>query len=429
MAGRPVRARRPRSWAARSASSSHRDREPLRVALVADGIGAVHGVTHTLDEIRERGVPGFEVEVIGTDANVDRRLSAVAEVDIPFYPGLKVGVPSLPAVVDALAEGRYDLLHVCSPGPAGAAALITARILGLPVAGSYHTELAAYAGLRTGDRALEARHAAGARRRSTASADAVLSPIAAVRRAAARARHRRPSGSAAGTAASTSPASRPTRRDRGARPGAINVLYAGRLTREKGVDLLADAFLAARARDPRLHLLLAGGGPEEDALRERLGDARDVPRLARGRRARRRLRVRGPVPVLLADRHVRPGDPRGAGVGAAGRRGRRRRAGRADRRRPQRRAVPAASAGARPLAGRLARSPASRRLSRGGLAAVAGRSWEAASAAWPRAGTARSPAGAPLPPGPRRRGSRERPRVGTPGPPRDGCEEEVSLAS
>ena len=49
------------------------------------------------------------------------------------------------------------------------------------------------------------------------------------------------------------------------------MLYAGRLTREKGVDLLADAFLAARARDPRLHLLLAGGGPEEDALRERLG--------------------------------------------------------------------------------------------------------------------------------------------------------------
>ena len=59
----------------------------MRVALVADGIGGMHGVTHTLDEIRERGVPGFEVEVIGTDPHVDRRLSAVAEVDIPFYAG------------------------------------------------------------------------------------------------------------------------------------------------------------------------------------------------------------------------------------------------------------------------------------------------------------------------------------------------------
>ena len=94
-----------------------REGDPLRVALVADAVGGMHGVTHTLDEIRERGVPGFEVEVVGTDANVDRRLSAVAEVDIPFYAGLKVGVPSLPAIVEALAEGRYDLVHLCSPGP------------------------------------------------------------------------------------------------------------------------------------------------------------------------------------------------------------------------------------------------------------------------------------------------------------------------
>jgi glycosyltransferase involved in cell wall biosynthesis len=50
------------------------------------------------------------------------------------------------------------------------------------------------------------------------------------------------------------------------------VLYAGRLTKEKGVDLLAEAFLAARRRDPRLHLVLAGGGPEEDGLRERIGE-------------------------------------------------------------------------------------------------------------------------------------------------------------
>ncbi len=133
-----------------------RDRERARVALVADGLGAVHGVTSTLAQIRERGVPGFDVEVIGTDACVDRRLSAVAEAPIPFYPGLTVGVPSLLAVVDALAGGAYDLLHVCSPGPAGVAALLTGRALGLPVAGSYHTELAAYAALRSGDALLEA---------------------------------------------------------------------------------------------------------------------------------------------------------------------------------------------------------------------------------------------------------------------------------
>ncbi len=55
-------------------------------------------------------------------------------------------------------------------------------------------------------------------------------------------------------------------------PGRIKVLYAGRMTREKGVDLLAESFLLAAQRDPRLHLVLAGGGPEEESLRSRLGD-------------------------------------------------------------------------------------------------------------------------------------------------------------
>jgi glycosyltransferase involved in cell wall biosynthesis len=44
------------------------------------------------------------------------------------------------------------------------------------------------------------------------------------------------------------------------------------MTREKGIDLLAESFLRAHQADPRLHLLLAGGGPEEEELRVRLGE-------------------------------------------------------------------------------------------------------------------------------------------------------------
>ena len=247
-----------------------RDHEPIRVALVADAVGGMHGVTHTLDEIRERGVPGFEVEVIGTDANVDRRLPAVAEVDIPYYAGLKVGVPSLPGVVEALAEGRYSAVHLVSPGPAGIAAALIARIMELPILGSYHTELAAYAGLRANAQLeLGMQMALGA---FYGQAAHVLSP------------------SAVSDEALHSlgiPAERIGRWDRGVDVdrfdpakrdpelfdcSRINVLYVGRQTKEKGVDLLAEAFELARLRDPRLHLVLAGGGPEEQRLRARLGE-------------------------------------------------------------------------------------------------------------------------------------------------------------
>jgi hypothetical protein len=88
-----------------------RDYEPVRVALVVDGDAPA------AEEIREHGVPGSTVEVIGTGANVDRRIAA----------------PSVPAVVDALTNGRYDVVRVCSSGPTGAIAALVARAMELPV--------------------------------------------------------------------------------------------------------------------------------------------------------------------------------------------------------------------------------------------------------------------------------------------------------
>jgi glycosyltransferase involved in cell wall biosynthesis/predicted metal-dependent phosphoesterase TrpH len=241
-----------------------------RVALVADGLGGMHGVTHTIAQIRERGVPGYEVEVIGTDADVDRRLSSVAEIDIPFYKGLQIGVPGLPAIVEALSDGRYDLIHLPTPGPAGLAAWLLARVMELPVIGSYHTELSSYAGLRSGSAHLEA-FAAAALGGFYGACEMVLSPSPATdeRLAALGIDSARIGRWDRGVDLDRFD---PQLRDESLLAGEVNVLYVGRLTKEKGVDLLADAFVSARSRDPRLHLVLAGGGAEQEALRDRLGE-------------------------------------------------------------------------------------------------------------------------------------------------------------
>lgn len=247
-----------------------REDDRRRIALIADGIGSMHGVTHTIEQIRERGVPDFEVEVIGTDPGVDRRLPAACELELPFYAGMRLGVPGVPDLVEVLAEGNYDLVHVTAPGPAGIAATLLARITGVPLLASYHTELATYAGLRA-DGMLEAVARAGLGAFYGAPAR-VLSPSPAA------------DGSLAELGIEGAKVGRwergvdverfdPAKADRDAYPGAVKVLYAGRLSREKGVDLLAESFLRAHQADPRLHLLLAGGGPEEGELRRKLGDA------------------------------------------------------------------------------------------------------------------------------------------------------------
>ena len=247
-----------------------REGELPRVAIMADGIGSTHGVSRTLEEIRQRGVPGFEIEVIGTDPDVDRRLSAVAEIDVPFYPGLRIGVPALPAAVETLAEGSFDAIHVCSPGPVGVAGALIARALGLPLLGSYHTELTTYAEERSREVRL-AQAMAMAVRAFYGACDVVLSPSPASDGALEEI------GIDSGRVARWDRGVDTDRFDPALRgqlqlPGELNVLYAGRLTREKGVDLLAEAFLDARRRDPRLHLVLAGGGPEQERLRGRVGE-------------------------------------------------------------------------------------------------------------------------------------------------------------
>ena len=255
---------------AEKAKLRDRSGERKRVAVIADGIGSMHGVTHTIEQIRERGVPGFEVDIVGTDPGVDRRLPAATELEVPFYEGMSLGVPGLPDLVETLADGCYDLVHVTAPGPAGITATLMSRITGMPLIASYHTEIAAYAGMRTEDQTLEALTRAGLGAFYTAPG-AVLSPS--------------PSADASVLALGADPARLgrwergvdterfdPGKAERDAFPGEIKVIYSGRLTREKGVDLLAETFLRAHARDPRLHLLLAGGGPEESELRERLGE-------------------------------------------------------------------------------------------------------------------------------------------------------------
>jgi glycosyltransferase involved in cell wall biosynthesis/predicted metal-dependent phosphoesterase TrpH len=261
------------------AGPGRRERESIdgaRVAILADGIGSTHGVTRTIEEIRQRGVPGFEIEVVGTDSAVDRRLPAVAEIEVPFYPGLAIGVPSLASAVQSLADGCFRAIHVSSPGPVGIVGALVARAMGLPLVGSYHTELASYAEIRARSRVVGSavQVAVGA---FYGACDVVLSPSEAADDALA----------ALGVLPERvmrwdrgvdtqrfTPAQRPcTPGESQLGDGSLTVLYAGRITHEKGVELLADAFLMAREQCPRLHLVLAGDGPERGQLAERLGDS------------------------------------------------------------------------------------------------------------------------------------------------------------
>ena len=91
-----------------------RARGRARVALVADGIGSVHGVTRTLAEIararRARLRGRGHRHGPGRRPPPQRRRRGRRCPSRRTSPSAS---PGLPAVVEAVAEGRYDLLHLC----------------------------------------------------------------------------------------------------------------------------------------------------------------------------------------------------------------------------------------------------------------------------------------------------------------------------
>ena len=68
---------------------------------------------------------------------------------------MKLYYPPLLEMLDYCYENEINLIHAATPGPIGLAALAIARILKLPIHGTYHTALPQYVSELTSDVGLE----------------------------------------------------------------------------------------------------------------------------------------------------------------------------------------------------------------------------------------------------------------------------------
>lgn len=120
----------------------------LRLVLVTETFPPeVNGVARTLgrwqEAFRQRG---HAVRVIRPRQLPERsRPERVLGLRIPWYPALRFGLASPGRLARALEQARPDLVHIATEGPLGLAALLATRLVGLPVASSFHTNFDAYA--------------------------------------------------------------------------------------------------------------------------------------------------------------------------------------------------------------------------------------------------------------------------------------------
>jgi phosphatidylinositol alpha 1,6-mannosyltransferase len=122
----------------------------MRVAIVTESFfPQVNGVTNTVRHTVDRLLAtGHEPLVVAPAPGLSRyrevRVVRARSMSLPGYRSFPLGLPD-PAVEQALAEFRPDVVHLASPIALGAVGLRAARRLGVPTVAVYQTDIAGFA--------------------------------------------------------------------------------------------------------------------------------------------------------------------------------------------------------------------------------------------------------------------------------------------
>ena len=254
--------------------------DDLKIAHFTDTFDEVNGVARTIRQQLEmvaRHGKDMTVVTCGAKADVPGAVSfePVGRFSVPEYPEITLAYPPFLDMLTHCFEQEYDCILAATPGPVGLAALAISRILKLPFHGTYHTAFPEYVGAFTEDAGLEE----GCWKYMSwfyNQMQVIYAP---------------------------SEATRFELTDRGIDPGKIvtyprgvdtdrfhpakrngffnqfdvgsrtKLLYVGRISVEKGLDVLTEAFQKAAKMRDGLQLIVVGDGPYLQEMQRKLRNA------------------------------------------------------------------------------------------------------------------------------------------------------------
>lgn len=243
-----------------------------RRVWVTDTIDDLNGVSRTIQRFGRLSVEaGRELAILACQ---DRAVSfpgwvvnfkPIKEFAIPNYPSKKLSVPPFLEMLRFFEENDFEMAYISTPGPLGMIALGVAKLLGIPTISIYHTDFPRHTNEIIEDSRM-AEMISSATGWFYSLSETVMVPsrfymddleLLGVDRARMEIFPR-------GTDhMSFSPEWRTEgyMSRFGGSPDTLKLLYTGRISREKDLDVLADAFLKVREKFPRVELFLAGDGP------------------------------------------------------------------------------------------------------------------------------------------------------------------------
>lgn len=199
----------------------------------------------------------------------------LARMCLPGYADLDVTLPRYGEFLERAREFKPDVIHVSTPGPVGMCGKMIARRLGVPLAGTWHTNFAAYVQQLSGLNSL-GEIATDLLRMFYCDFDIVLarSPVSLPDIRATGVRRCRTFAPGVDLQKFN-----PMWKDRsiwrqwGLDPDRKKVLYVGRVSREKGVLLLEKVTEQLRDVESDADVVVVGSGPLLKQLRKLIPDA------------------------------------------------------------------------------------------------------------------------------------------------------------
>src|SRR5262245_764957 len=250
---------------------------PPRALLFTDTFTETNGVAGTMRRLADLSDPA--VQVVTSHPDPDTLGRAVAfepewSVPLPTSEQIELRFPNFVTVLRHVEREAPDVIHLATPGPVGASGLAAATLLGIPVVGSYHTELGPYALHLTRDLVVAetmGMYVDWFYRRC----EVVLAPTRSVADALVErgvAKEAAVWGRGVDATWFT-----PSRRREELRKSLLDggdtlLLSVGRVSPEKRLAVLLAAFERAARDEPGLRLAIVGDGPARDVLEETAPD-------------------------------------------------------------------------------------------------------------------------------------------------------------
>lgn len=254
-------------------------------AWFTDTLDEINGVTTTIRKMAAAGMQaGFDITVVACRSNPRfypdikvQNFQPIGEFELPEYELQRLSFPPVLQILDWIEREKIDQLIISTPGPVGLTALFAAEMLGLPSASIYHTDFPQYVGILTDDAFLETltwnyMHWFYSKQECV-FVNCEDYRQCWIRRGIPADRLRiLPRGL-------DTQLFHPCKRQpefwyqRGLRHGETAVLFVGRISREKNLDVLVSASREWERRRSPVRLVFVGDGPYARQLRSLLPDA------------------------------------------------------------------------------------------------------------------------------------------------------------